>query len=69
MARKICTAGVVGSYSFMVLDQDRSGDVVSVIKGEYDEILTRHPDVNIATEWTERKLRELIGKRYEADGI
>ncbi len=64
MGRKICTTGVVGSISFMVLDQEKNG-VVSSIKNDEEEIVAQHTDVEQATQWTERKLRELIGKRYE----
>lgn len=65
MARKICTAGVVGSISFMILDGD--GSAVSFVRADEDEeeIITRHTDIDVASEWTERKVRELIGKRYE----
>lgn len=64
MGRKICTAGVVGSISFMVLDQDKNG-VVSSIRDDNEEIVARHADVEQATQWTERTLKELIGRRYE----
>jgi hypothetical protein len=66
MARKICTAGVMGSFSFMILNQD-GGSAISRIRDEYDEIVTQHTDLDNAEQWTERKLRELNGKRYEAD--
>lgn len=65
MARKVCTAGVVGSISFLVLDHE--GNAVSCIRAEDNEIVTRHSDIDVATDWTERKVIELIGKRYEAD--
>lgn len=64
MGRKICTAGVVGSISFMVLDQERHG-VVASIREDSEEITARYDDLDQATEWAERKIRELIGKRYE----
>ncbi len=66
MARKICTAGVVGPFSFMVLENDVDS-VTSAIRGERSEIVTHHTGREIAEQWTERKLRELIGIRYEAD--
>lgn len=66
MARKICTAGVMGSFSFMILKED-GGDAISKIRDDYDEIVTRHADLDYAEQWTERKLRELNGKRYEVD--
>lgn len=65
MARKICKAGVVGSFSYVVLDQE--GSAVASIRNNYNEIITQHLDVDMASEWTERKLRELIGRQYEAD--
>lgn len=66
MARKICTAGAIGSISFIVLDQQ--GDAVSAIRTEQDEeLVTHHIDIDEATKWTEHKVLELIGKRYEAD--
>lgn len=67
MARKICTAGVVGSISFIVLDQQ--GEAVSAIHDDGDEIITRHVDIDDATHWAERKVIELIGKKYEDDRI
>lgn len=63
MARKICTAGVVGSFSFMVFEYDKG--VISCIRNEHDEITTEHIEIDFATQWTERRLRELIGKQYE----
>lgn len=65
MAQKICTAGVVGSLSFVVLKQDTG--VISSIRYEENEILTYHDDINQATEWTDRKLIHMIGKQYETD--
>ncbi|MDE1829269.1 MAG: hypothetical protein KGI25_02990 [Thaumarchaeota archaeon] len=67
MARKVCAAGVMGSFSFIVLDE--GSNAVSLIRDEYNEIVTHHLNIDQASEWTERKLRELIGKMYEADGI
>lgn len=64
MARKICTAGAIGSISFMVLDTERNG-VVASIRNDSEEITARYDDVDQATNWAERKIRELIGKRYE----
>jgi len=63
MSRKVCTAGVVGSYSFMVLDA--SDTAVAMIRGEDREIVTRHTGVEQAEQWTQRKLRELTGREYE----
>ena len=65
MARKVCTAGVVGSFSYLILEQE--GTVVSAIRDENKEIVTSHVDREFATKWTERKLRELVGKKYETD--
>lgn len=65
MARKVCTAGVIGSVSFIVLDHD--GSAVSSIRNDSSEIVTQHLDIDQATEWTERKVMEIVGKRYEAD--
>lgn len=64
MGRKVCTVGVVGSISFMVLDQDKNG-VVSSIRDQNEEIITHHIDIEQATQWTERTLKDLIGRRYE----
>lgn len=65
MARKVCTAGAVGSISFIVLDQE--GSAIASIRADEDEIITHHTDIDTATNWTERKVLELIGKQYEAD--
>lgn len=66
MARKICTAGVVGEYSFMVLN-DGDSTAVARVRSADGEFVTRHIDVNHGTEWAERKIKELNGKVYEAD--
>ena len=63
MARKICTAGVVGSYSFVVLAHKDGAE--SSIRNDCDEITARHDDFDFATQWTDGMLRDLIGKQYE----
>lgn len=66
MTRRICTAGVDGSISYLILDMDRS-QVISVIKSGDTQIKQSHLDYDQASRWTEKKLRMLNGRDYETD--
>lgn len=66
MSRKVCTSGVKGPFTFLILDTDK-GSVVATIQDESDKISATHTDMALAEKWTNRELRTLIGKRYEVD--
>ena len=66
MGKKVCTAGVAGVYSYLILDHNRE-DVVSVITSHQGEWIRRHLDFDQASRWTENQLRMLDGRNYETD--
>lgn len=65
MTKKICRAGVVGPFSFLIVDTDR-GAVVASIRAQQEESVKTYIDMDIAERFTERELSSLIGRRYEA---
>lgn len=66
MARKVCTAGAVGSFSFLILE-DQNAAIASIRSRTSKELVSRHVDIKHATNWVDRLVREMNGKRYEID--
>jgi len=67
MARKVCTAGVVGLYSYLIMDT--GNEAISMIKDRVseEEKVVGHPDMQYAEQWTDKQLITLNGLRYETD--
>lgn len=66
MARKICTAGVRGPYSFIVMDG--GSEVVAEIRDDESPIAsTTFPEMEIAERWADRYLINLDRKKDEID--
>ncbi len=54
MARKVCSAGTVGSVSYVIVNTDK--EIISMICDDDNEIVTTHLDMDFAEKWTDRKL-------------
>lgn len=65
MARKLCTAGVRGPYSYVILD--KSDVVVASVQTDQEDAITTHLDMEIAQRWVEAQLATLLGRKYETD--
>lgn len=65
MTKKLCTAGVRGPYSYVILN----GSDVAVAQIQTDEVntTTTHMNMDVAEKWVERQLDTLTGQRYETD--
>lgn len=66
MARKVCTAGVVGSYSYLIMDV--GSEIIATIHEDEEELKkARHLEMEFAETWTNKQLQTLVGIRYETD--
>lgn len=65
MTRKLCTAGVRGPYSYVILDS--SDVVVADLHTDHKNIVTTHMDMDIAEKWVDNQIQYLLGNRYETD--
>ena len=64
-ARKLCTAGVRGPYSYVILENK---DVaVAIVHDDEEEVRTTHLDIEVAERWVDQHLQTLLGRKYEAD--
>jgi hypothetical protein len=66
MGKKICTTGIEGAFSYMILDTDHN-NVLSLIQSMDTQIIEHHLNYDQAFRWTEKKLRLLNGRDYEID--
>jgi len=66
MSKKVCTTGVVGSYSYLIANG--SDGVVAEIRDVETKAATttRFQEMETAERWTERFLLSLIRNRDEA---
>lgn len=66
MAKKLCTTGVRGSHTYLILDKN---DVVvaSIQNNNSDEVKTTHINMEVAHRWVESHLATLYGRDYETD--
>ncbi len=66
MSRKICTAGVRGSYSYIVMDGGK--EVIAEIHDDESQIAsTTFSEMEMAEKWTERYLINLDRNKDEID--
>lgn len=66
MTKKLCTAGVRGLYSYVIVDGSDTV-VASIQDDEGDVNKTTHLDMDVAERWVDNHLEALIGKQYEID--
>jgi hypothetical protein len=62
---KLCTAGVRGPYSYVILNN--VSDVVVAVKEDDREIITTHLDMDVAERWVDKHLDSLVERNYEVD--
>ncbi len=67
MSRKVCTTGVVGSYSYLIANG--SDGVVAEIRDVESKaaVTSRFQEMETAERWTERFLVDLFRNRDETD--
>lgn len=66
MSKKVCTAGVQGSYSYIVVDS--GSEVVAEIHDDESQIAsTTFPEMEIAEKWTDKYLTQLVRINDEID--
>lgn len=65
MARKLCTAGVRGPYSYLILDNNDGA--VATLHNEIEDVVTTHVDMELAEKWIDNQLQALTGRKYETD--
>lgn len=65
MARTICCAGVVKSVSYLIMPT--SEGVVASVKSPEREIITKHTEMEIARNWLDKRLDELLRINYETE--
>ena len=66
MSKKICSAGVVGPYSYLIIDTDH-GDVVGSIKEQQSETVKTFTDMNAAEASIINELQRKTGLQYEVE--
>jgi hypothetical protein len=66
MSRKLCVAGSRGPYSYVILDSE-TDVVVARVLGDDEETVTTHIDMEYAERWVDRRLQNLLGRKYETD--
>lgn len=64
-SRKLCTAGVRGQYSYVILDNNDSA--VAVVHEDERDLVTTHLNMDGAERWVDKHLTTLIGRKYEID--
>ena len=67
MSRKVCAAGVVGPYSYIILNTEDG--VISSIDDKWrnEHVSTTHVDMTVAEHWVDRFLTTHIGKDHEVN--
>jgi hypothetical protein len=68
VSKRVCTSGVVGSYSYLIVDGGRA--VVAEIRDwdrQVDLETTTFPEMETALKWTDRYLNDLVRNEDEID--
>jgi hypothetical protein len=66
MSKRLCTAGVRGSYSYVIVNN--TDVVVARVHNEDDEdVIATHIDMEVAEKWVDTQLQTLLGRNYETD--
>lgn len=68
MARKICAAGVRGSYSYLIIEKDDREVIAQLWDREtQEEHRRRYIEMMTAEKWMDNYLQEVTTKDYEID--
>lgn len=65
MSKKICTAGTIGSFSFVIIDNEH--DVIGAVKDQFVERIKTYTDMKSAETSISKEINNLIGKMYETE--
>ena len=68
MSKKICTAGVVGSYSYLIVEKADHEVIAQLWDRETrEEVMQRHIEMDTAEKWMDQYLQKVNVRDYEVD--